>query len=70
MLMKMSARVRLPGHDFAVGSRHLLVPSVVGINRINEGGKVGYSGETYVAVRSQKQQFECLHSPSGFAQSY
>ena len=56
MLMNMSAslRVRLPDHDFAVGSRHLLVPSVVGINRINEGGKVGYSGETYVAVRSQK----------------
>ena len=54
MLMNMSARVRLPDHDFAVGSRHLLVPSVVGINRINERGQVGYSGETYVAVRSQK----------------
>ena len=32
----------------------MLVPSVVGINRINESGKVGYSGETYVAIRSQK----------------
>ena len=48
MLMNMQYRVRLPDHDFNVGSRHLLVPSVVGINRINENGKVGYTGETYI----------------------
>ena len=50
-IMNMRYRVRLPEHDFAVGSRHLLVPSVVGINRINESGKFGYSGETYVEIR-------------------
>lgn len=45
MLMCMSYRVRLPDHDFAVGKRHLLVPSVVGINRIDENGKVRYEDQ-------------------------
>ena len=47
--MKISRyRVRLPDHDFNVGSRHLLVPSVVGICSINANGKVGHTGETYI----------------------
>ena len=54
MLMNMNVRVRLPDHDFPVGSRHALVPSVMGINQINEKGQVGYSGPTYIAVRSLK----------------
>ena len=28
-MMNMSVRVRLPDHDFNVGTRHLLVPSVM-----------------------------------------
>ena len=54
MLMNMNVRVRLPDHDFPVGSRHNLVPSVMAVNRMDEKGKVSYSGETYVAVRSLK----------------
>ena len=54
MLMNMNVRVRLPDHDFPVGTRHALVPSVMGINRINEKGQVCYSGPTYIAVRSLK----------------
>lgn len=45
-----------------VGSRHLLVPSVVAITRIDAGGKVGYSGETYVGVRSQKHNNSSAYS--------
>ena len=33
-------KVRLPDHDFAVGARHLLVPSVMGVNIIEKNGKV------------------------------
>ena len=40
--------------DFAVGNRHLLCPSVVAVNKIDGSGHVGYSGETYIGIRSQK----------------
>ena len=46
-------KVRLPDHDFAVGSRHLLVPSVMAHCEIQDGG-VSYSGETYIGIRSSK----------------
>ena len=54
MLMNIQCRIRLPDHDFAVGSRHLLCPSVVVVNKIDGCGHVGYSGETYIGIRSQK----------------
>ena len=52
--MNIQCRIRLPDHDFAVGSRHLLCPSVVVVNKIDGCGHVGYSGETYIGIRSQK----------------
>ena len=54
ILMNMRYRVRLPDHDFAVGSRHLLVPSVMAICEINPKTGVSYSGPTYIGVRSSK----------------
>ena len=54
-------RVRLPDHDFNVGVRHLLCPSVVAVHRVQDG-KIGYSGETYVAVRSQKHNNSTAYS--------
>ena len=54
LLMSMRVRVRLPDHDFVVGSRHLLVPSVIAHCRIDPGQGVTYTGETYIAVRSSK----------------
>ena len=62
MLMNMNVRVRLPDHDFPVGTRHNLVPSVMAVNRIDERGKVSYSGETYVAVRSLKHNNSTAYS--------
>ena len=47
-------KVRLPDHDFAVGSRHLLTPSVAAVLRMDERGFVSFSGETYIGIRSQK----------------
>ena len=54
ILMAMKVKVRLPDHDFPLGSRHLLVPSVMAECSISEEHGVGYCGETYVAVRSSK----------------
>ena len=54
MLMSMRVRVRLPDHDFAVGSRHLLCPSVMAHCKIDPVKGVTYSGETYIALRSSK----------------
>lgn len=57
-----SYRVRLPDHDFNVAARHLLCPSVVAVHHVNENGIIGYSGETYVAVRSQKHNNSTAYS--------
>ncbi|KAJ1522452.1 hypothetical protein ONE63_001642 [Megalurothrips usitatus] len=60
LLMHMEYRVRLPDHDWVVGSRHKLIPSVyAGIRIINKSpigqpDAVSYSGPTYVAIRSGK----------------
>ena len=44
--------MRLPDHDFAVGSRHLLVPSVMATCNIDKDGDK--DGDTDIAVRSSK----------------
>ena len=55
MLMNMQCRVRLPDHDFSVGSRHLLCPSVIAHCKVEQTtGDDGYTGETYIGVRSSK----------------
>ena len=55
MLMNMQCRVRLPDHDFSVGSRHLLCPSVIAHCKFDQTtNKVGYTGETYIGIRSSK----------------
>ena len=53
--MNMRYRVRMPDHDFAVGSRHLLVPSVMAVCLMDpDNGQVTYSGPTLVRIRSSK----------------
>ena len=55
MLMNMQVPVRLPDHDFSVGPRHLLCPSVIALCLPDpQTGKIGHSGKTYVAIRSAK----------------
>lgn len=54
LLMSMRARVRISDHDFPVGSRHLLVPSVMAHCEIEKSSGVTYSGTTYIAIRSSK----------------
>ena len=54
ILMHLEYKVRLPDHDFVVGARHKLIPSVYGICDINAKGEVTYSGDTFIRVRSGK----------------
>lgn len=59
LLMHVEYRVTLPDHDWVVASRHKLIPSVYAGVVIQPDGlgraeAVGYSGPTYIAVRSGK----------------
>ena len=62
ILMNMRIRLRLPDHDFKVGSRHLLTPSVIAVCEIDPKVGVTYSGPTYVAVRSAKHNGSTAYS--------
>lgn len=59
LMMHLEYKVTLPDHDWVVASQHKLVPSVyAGITIKSDGlgnpAAVGYSGPTYVAIRSGK----------------
>ncbi|CAF2310322.1 unnamed protein product [Rotaria sp. Silwood2] len=54
MLMHLDYRVRLPDHDWTVAPRHQLTPSVYAACMMNDNSDVGYSGPTYIAIRSAK----------------
>jgi len=53
LLMHVEYKVTLPDHDFVVASRHKLIPSVYAACHIKDEN-VGYSGPTYIAIRSGK----------------
>ena len=59
LLMHLDYQVRLPDHDWVVAERHKLIPSVYAAVEIESqqfGNRtaVGYSGPTYIAIRSGK----------------
>ena len=55
ILMHLDYRVRLPDHDFVIGTKHKLIPSVYGLCDIApKDGRVTYSGDTFVRIRSGK----------------
>ncbi|XP_055611608.1 uncharacterized protein LOC129758171 [Uranotaenia lowii] len=67
LLMHMEYRVKLPDHDWVVANRHKLIPSVyAGIvikpNGMGQRNAVGYSGPTYVAIRSGKHSSSTAYS--------
>ena len=41
-------------HDFVLGGRHNLIPSVYAVCEITSEGKVSYSGDTFIKIRSGK----------------
>ena len=52
-------------HDFVKGGRHNLIPSVYAVCEITEDGKVSYSGDTFINIRSGKHD-----SSSAFSHHY
>ena len=59
LFMHMEYQVTLPNHDFVVGSKHKLIPLVIGDMKVVKSkylinDTVSYSGQTYIAIRSAK----------------
>jgi len=59
ILMHLEYKVKLPDHDWAVGSGHKLTPSVyaaieVKPDQLGKEEAVGFSGPTYIGIRSAK----------------
>ena len=48
LLMSLEYKLRLPDHDFVVGKRHTLIPSVIAECNVLPSGKVSYSGKTFI----------------------
>jgi hypothetical protein len=46
-------RIRLPDHDWVVAEKHKLIPSVYAVCGFLNG-QVGYSGPTFISIRSAK----------------
>ena len=46
--------MRLNDHDFVVGGKHNLIPSVYANCEVTPDGKVSYSGDTIINIRSGK----------------
>ena len=49
-------------HDFVLGGRHKLIPSVYAICDITTEGKVSYSGDTFIKIRSGKHDSSTAHT--------
>lgn len=67
MVMHMEYRVKLPDHDWVVANKHKLIPSVYGLIDIRPDGlgdpkAVGYSGPTYICIRSGKHSSSTAYS--------
>ena len=43
-------------HKFKVGDKHKLTPSVYAVCNVLENGKVSYSGDTFIRLRSGKHE--------------
>ena len=54
ILMHLEYKVQLPDHDFPIGEKHKLIPSVYASCRKNIDGSIGYNGPTFIAIRSGK----------------
>lgn len=67
MMMHLEYKISLPDHDWVVAARHKLIPSVYAGISVKENGcgnpnAVGYSGPTYIAIRSGKHSSSTAYS--------
>ena len=64
LLMHVEYKVKLPDHDFPIGKRHKLIPSIYAACMKKDDGELCYSGPTYAAVRSGKHDTSSAGSHS------
>ena len=62
ILMHIGYKVRLPDHNFVVGPRHSLIPSVYGVCEIRENGELSYSRNIFIRIRSGKHDYSSAHT--------
>ena len=62
ILMHIGYKVRLPDHNFVVGPRHSLIPSVYGVCEIRENGELSYSRNIFIRTRSGKHDSSSAHT--------
>ncbi|CAG7734862.1 unnamed protein product [Allacma fusca] len=62
ILMTLKYRIRLPDHDWVVATKHKLIPSVYAFLTFTSSGNLGYSGPTYIAIRSGKHDSSTAES--------
>ncbi|KAG5889385.1 hypothetical protein JTB14_005084 [Gonioctena quinquepunctata] len=67
LLMHMEYRIKFPDHDWVIAERHKLLPSVyAGIeitsSMLGQPQAVGYSGPTYIAIRSGKHSSSTVNT--------
>ncbi|CAF1024873.1 unnamed protein product [Rotaria sordida] len=62
LLMHLDYRISLPDHDWVVAPRHQLIPSVYAACLLSQDGDIGYSGPTYIAVRSARHDLSTADS--------
>ena len=58
----MEYKVRVPDHNFVVGPRHTLIPSVYGVCKIKENSELSYSRNTFIRILSGKHDSSSTHT--------
>ena len=58
----MEYKVRLPDHNFVVGPRQTLIPSVYGVCKIKENIELSYSRHAFIRIRSGKHHSSSTHT--------
>ena len=63
ILMHLEYKVTLPDHDFPIGEKHKLIPSVYAAC-LKKDGEVSYNGPTFISIRSGKHDKSCAETHS------
>ena len=63
ILMHLEYKVILPDHDFPIGEKHKLIPSVYAAC-LKQDGEVSYNGPTFISIRSGKLGKSCAETHS------
>ena len=59
ILMHVDYKVTLPDHDFPIGAKHKLIPSVYA-GCVMKNTKLPFCGPTYIAIRSIVDRSACV----------